>query len=93
MRTAEIPQVSTVRGLRVWVTGGPTGIDHWDYGSAWTIVPSPSPGAIYNTLNSVSALSASDVWAVGQSGQQKFNTERFLVVLHWDGRKWSRVTV
>jgi hypothetical protein len=37
--------------------------EHWN-GSAWSIVPSPTPGA-YPTLNAVAARSASDVYAVG----------------------------
>lgn len=37
---------------------------HWD-GSAWTQVPSPNPATLTNELYGVSAISANDVWAVG----------------------------
>jgi hypothetical protein len=37
---------------------------HWD-GVAWRVAASPSPSAFYNTLTSVSAAGADDVWAAG----------------------------
>ena len=57
---------------------------HWD-GSAWTQVPSPSPGgALGSYLYGVSALSASDAWAVGRA----YDTP---LILHWDGSAWTQV--
>ena len=57
---------------------------HWD-GSAWTQVPSPNPGgALGSYLNSVSALSATDAWAVGRA----YDTP---LILHWDGSAWTQV--
>ena len=44
--------------------GGSTLIEHWN-GSAWSIVPSPTPGA-YPGLTGVAGRGASDVYAVGQ---------------------------
>jgi hypothetical protein len=38
-------------------------IEHWD-GTAWSVVPSPSPGQS-DQLNGVAVVGASDVWAVG----------------------------
>jgi hypothetical protein len=52
-------------------------IEHWN-GSAWSIVPAAS-GAASSPLNAVAALSAKDVWAVGNDN----------VIQHWDGTKWS----
>jgi hypothetical protein len=49
----------------------------------WTIVPSPSPGSV-NDLNGVASVSATDVWAVGDTNQQTL-TE------HWNGTAWSVV--
>lgn len=40
--------------------------EHWD-GSAWTVVPSPNPGPLYNQLIGVAGLLGGDVWAVGQA--------------------------
>src|SRR5204863_8090882 len=39
-------------------------IEHWD-GAQWSIVPSPSVSNSTQQLNSVSAISSNDVWAVG----------------------------
>jgi hypothetical protein len=50
---------------------------------AWTIVPSQNGGS-GSGLNSVSALSPTDVWAVGQSRFQP-------LIEHWDGRRWAVV--
>jgi len=49
---------------------------HWD-GSAWTIVPSPAPGA-NSQLFAVAASSASNIWAVGEFSDG--TTERTLAV-------------
>lgn len=38
--------------------------EHWD-GAAWTIVPSPNPGPIYDYLIGVAGFQGGDVWAVG----------------------------
>jgi hypothetical protein len=51
--------------------------------AAWTLVPSPSPGSV-NDLNGVASVSATDVWAVGDTNQQTL-TE------HWNGTAWSVV--
>jgi hypothetical protein len=63
-------------------------IEHFD-GSSWSVVPSPSPGALQNILFGVAAITDSDVWAVGaaqdQSGLWHTLTE------HWDGSHWSVV--
>lgn len=60
-------------------------IEHWD-GQAWSIVPSPNRDAGFNHLQSVSAVSANDVWAAGFTQLQS----GFLpLVEHWDGTQWS----
>jgi hypothetical protein len=41
-------------------------IEHWN-GTAWSVVPSPSPG-LDGSLAGVTASNANDVWAVGSSG-------------------------
>src|SRR5439155_3480620 len=43
--------------------GSQTLAEHWD-GGAWTVVPSPHPGA-FSELDAVKAVSATDAWAVG----------------------------
>jgi hypothetical protein len=64
-----------------------TVIVHWD-GKQWLKVPSPNGDhQQINVLNSVTAISAKDAWAVGLSEGQ---TEESLI-LHWNGRSWKRV--
>lgn len=71
--------------------GGPerTLVLHWD-GSAWSIVPSPNKGPWPNGLADVTAVSATDVWAVGTWFTKAF-VDRSLT-LRWDGSAWHRVT-
>jgi hypothetical protein len=56
---------------------------HWD-GTTWHRVPSPSPGTREVRLSGVSAVSATEVWAVGARGLRTL-AER------WDGSAWSVV--
>jgi hypothetical protein len=63
-------------------------IEHWN-GTQWNIVKSPNVGSNNNFLNSVTTVSANDVWAVGTSSN-KSNNDRTLI-LHWDGTQWSVV--
>jgi hypothetical protein len=68
-------------------------IEHWD-GSSWTIVASPNATGP-NSLHSVTAVSANDVWAVGESGVDTGSTgdppgSRTLVE-HWNGSNWQIV--
>ena len=50
--------------------------------SGWSIVGSPSPASAQ--LNAVTAVSGTDLWAVGAAGP---NT----LAEHWNGSSWSRV--
>lgn len=60
---------------------------HWN-GAHWARVASPSPGS-GDVLTSVSASSASDIWAVGYYLGSGADIPP--LVLHWNGRKWARV--
>lgn len=63
-------------------------IAHWD-GVSWAQVPSPNPGGQGGTwLYAVSAVSPTDVWAVGYTC---YNCNSQTLVLHWDGTGWSEV--
>src|SRR5262245_10821484 len=57
--------------------------EHWN-GSAWKVVPTPSPDTDINFLRAVSAASPGDVWAVGFTGGNTF-------ILHWSGTTWTQV--
>jgi hypothetical protein len=63
---------------------------HWN-GRGWKrqVSPSPAPpSAMYNTLAAVSATSPSNAWAVGT--YDKSSTDVRTLVLHWNGRRWTR---
>jgi hypothetical protein len=78
----------------VWVVGdseGANGLfetlaEHWN-GHTWRVVSTPDPGAAGNHLYAVHAVSADNVWAVGQRlggaspGQG--------LVEHWNGHHWT----
>ncbi len=88
--------VSAVSSDDVWAVGNyyanqdltevRTLIEHWD-GTRWTVVPSPSPKGYVN-LADVSAVSATDAWAVGV---HRTATETMTLIEHWDGTKWTKV--
>src|SRR5262249_52283897 len=63
---------------------------HWN-GSAWGIVPSPTPGA-YPALNAVAARSASDVYAVGFNMPSVNGGVQQGMILRWNGSTWSADT-
>ena len=62
-------------------------IEVWN-GSAWSIVPSPNPGAVGNSLQSVACSSPSACVAVGSAADGQ--TPETLVEA-WDGSSWSVV--
>jgi hypothetical protein len=81
-----------------WAVGSYTatgkGIDqvlHWN-GRRWSKVAAPSRGG--RILASVSCVSASDCWAVGVTIKTSAGSTVILnQALHWNGRKWSTVSV
>lgn len=86
-----LSDVAAVSATDAWAVGstidtgvGPsrTLVLHWD-GSRWSQIESPNPG-ISSGLSGVTAVSATDVWAVGQ-----YDSEAGLL-LHWDGTSWSQ---
>lgn len=62
---------------------------HWD-GKEWSIVPTPSPGAL-NSLNAISVVSSDEVWAVGDTTVNALTGSSQLLVTRWDGKRWQRV--
>jgi hypothetical protein len=73
--------------------------EHWN-GSAWSVVPVPGPAAPAGTsfanavLSSISAVSPTDIWAVGTTTAtqtQTLATSRFTLAEHWNGTAWSIV--
>ena len=67
--------------------GGSTLIEHWN-GTAWTVVPSPTPGGDPG-LTGVAARSASDVYAVGTELPSINGGPEQALILRWNGTTWS----
>jgi S-layer homology domain len=98
------PQFAYLKGVTaiavddVWAVGtyqdSTTGqenslVEHWD-GSAWSIIPSPNFGpGDDNILRGVTAISGSDIWAVGTYYNP---TVGQTLVEHWDGSAWSIIS-
>jgi hypothetical protein len=88
--------VSMPSGGNAWAVGyyvsgkfaQQTLIEHFD-GNIWSVIPAPSPGALQNILFGVSAVSDSDVWAVG--ADQDSNGVWHTLTEHWNGIAWSVV--
>ncbi len=55
----------------------------------WTIVPSPNPTDYRNELYAVVAVSATDVWAVGDSAAIRGPSAP--LIENWDGTRWTVV--
>jgi len=68
-------------------TGPETVIEHWD-GTSWTIVASPNIPSSNATsiLNGIAAVSANDIWAVGDFTD---SSGTHTLTEHWDGTSWS----
>lgn len=101
--------VAAVSASNIWAVGdftpqqgnAATLIEHFD-GSTWQVVSSPNRLSLnYNGLVSVAALSATNVWAVGQSGISngdaprgsfsKTNAFPRTLIEHFDGSTWQIV--
>ncbi len=89
--------VAAVSANDVWAVGysySSTGvyqtlIEQWN-GTSWSVVASPNVGSSNNKLLAVAAVSASDVWAVGDSSNTTTGAIKTLIE-HWDGTSWSVV--
>jgi hypothetical protein len=63
--------------------------EHWN-GASWTVVPVPGQGAAGSFLTGVRAASPTNIWAVGASGIGGSSPQKKTLILHWDGKRWSR---
>jgi hypothetical protein len=85
--------ISAISERNIWTIGyyNPTStssnsqtlIEHWN-GTSWNVVSSPYIASAYNILNAVTAISPSNIWAVGDANHQT-------LIEHWDGTGWSIV--
>ncbi len=65
-------------------------IEHFN-GFSWSVVPSPNTSLAVNTLSSVLAISASDVWVVGYARGTGTNALDVPLIEHFNGFSWSIV--
>jgi hypothetical protein len=96
---AELSGVSALTSSNVWAAGDyfPDPSDIGDYktvtehlhGSAWSKVNSPSPSSYKAQLSGVAAVSASNVWAVGEYNARNGND--YTLIEHWSGSGWKIV--
>lgn len=95
----DLSAVSAQSTKDVWAVGfyvtSSTGLpqlpvaEHWN-GQGWTQVPTPALQGSYGYLVGIDAVSATDVWAVGHTGD--IADQRSLVE-HWDGQQWAVVSI
>jgi hypothetical protein len=89
--------VAAVSATDIWAVGSlithyprpSTIIEHWN-GTQWSLVSSPNPGPLSDTLNGVAAISATEVWAVGESVTGANATQP--LIERWDGAAWRVVS-
>jgi hypothetical protein len=93
----ELFGVAAVSPTDVWAVGSfaltgfspsQTLIEHWN-GTSWSVVTSPNVGTQTNELLGVTAVSASDIWAVGDFNN---GTGPQTLIEHWNGTSWSVVS-
>jgi hypothetical protein len=64
-------------------------VEHFN-GTTWTIIPSPNASGLNNHLVAITALSDTDIWAVGSiTNQTTFTTQT--LTMHWNGSQWTIV--
>src|SRR5262249_43831250 len=92
----QLAGVAAISSNNVWAVGSyandsdvfQTLVEHWD-GSTWSVVPSPNMGTNGDGLKGVTAISSSNIWAVGYYANASA-VEQTLVE-HWDGNAWTIV--
>lgn len=92
--------ITAISANNVWAVGSysyrakgshiETLTEHWN-GSSWSVVSSPNTQSSGNILEGVTALSNSNIWAVGTSFVQSGSPTRTLIE-HWNGSDWSIVS-
>jgi hypothetical protein len=97
--TAVLNGITAVAANDIWAVGdlrSPSGLavgtltEHWD-GSAWSIVPSPTPAGTFPVLTAVAARGSGDVYAVGFALAGASGGTQGLI-LRWNGTTWSQDT-
>lgn len=91
--------VAAVSNEDIWAVGSyfnansgtlQTLLEHWN-GHHWSLFFTMNPPAGNNALQSVTAITEDNVWAVGTTTDPITNNSRTLIE-HWNGRSWRAVT-
>ena len=93
--SARIEGVTALSPTNAWAVGvsvnndlGLPLIEHWD-GTGWSVTPNvPRQVSDFNDLHGVTAISANDIWAVGEFDQGGASPQSQLL-MHWNGTNWS----
>jgi hypothetical protein len=92
--TAQLNSITALNSSEVWAAGfsdnpnclcGQTVVEHWN-GSLWTRLTTPNPG-VADYLTGVTAISATDIWAVGYEWISNFT--ELPLLLHYNGTTWK----
>jgi hypothetical protein len=94
----DLTGVTAVAANDVWASGYEGNVNgqnfqkpymlHWN-GTGWALTFTPNLGGEGSRLNATTALSAADVWAVGQT--QDLNGRIFTFTQQFDGAAWTTV--
>ena len=86
---AGLNAVADLGATNAWAVGTLGLVEHWD-GTAWSnvAVPVPNPiDTVGNNLTAITAISASDIWAVGEFTNASYTNSAY--ALHYDGSAWT----
>jgi hypothetical protein len=96
----KLNDIAAVSANDVWAVGissdgnsptlGQVLIEHWN-GRQWSVVKNPDVKSSDNFLTSVTAVSATDIWAVGTSSNSISTNAGQTLIEHWNGTRWSVV--
>jgi alpha-tubulin suppressor-like RCC1 family protein len=94
----QLTEVTATGPDNVWASGYESNVDeenfqipyvlHWN-GTAWSLTEVPNAGSEGSLLRGITALSASDVWASGQT--QQSDGGLLSLTEHFNGTTWSSV--
>jgi hypothetical protein len=90
--SADSPTDIWLVGSTISSTTGTTVPETLHYnGTTWAVVPVALPGQASATLDAVTAISAGDVWAVGEDIGAGSAIGGSTLIEHWNGTAWSIV--
>jgi hypothetical protein len=91
--------ISASSATDIWVVGttlntatGTTSAEALHFnGTAWAVVPMQQPGTNTPTISAVTAISATNAWAVGEDIGATSAIGGSTLIEHWNGTSWSIV--